>query len=255
MYLNDVQIKLLAEEQEMITPYFDELLNPCTYDLTLSAEFLREADHGPKVDPLSKENIYKKDYIMSVEDFYIQPGEFMLASTNETIHLPSNLAAQVLGKSSIGRLGLFIHNAGHIDPGFHGKITLELFNASSKAIRLNDIVRICQIAFIPLTNEAEIGYNGRYQGQNAVTGSRLHITDPADMIIMDTSRADPDLGSFKLDPAVLTVEDYQFLQHYIGEILAKEKEANSTNYSKLRSIYIRIFEIIRDYETSEEFEL
>lgn len=54
----------------------------------------------------------------------IQPGEFMLATTMEYIRIPNDCAAFVHGRSSIGRLGLTVQNAGFIDPGFHGEITL-----------------------------------------------------------------------------------------------------------------------------------
>jgi dCTP deaminase len=53
----------------------------------------------------------------------IPPHSFLLATTMEVVRLPDNLTAFVEGRSSIGRIGLFIQNAGWVDPGFEGQIT------------------------------------------------------------------------------------------------------------------------------------
>ena len=66
----------------------------------------------------------------------ILPGQFVLATTMEYFELPDNLTAFVEGRSSLGRMGLFIQNAGWVDPGFKGEITLELYNANRCAIEL-----------------------------------------------------------------------------------------------------------------------
>ena len=70
--------------------------------------------------------------------------------------MPDNLTAFVEGRSSLGRLGLFIQNAGWVDPGFQGEITLELFNANRCAIELDP-------------------YEGKYQRQRGATGSRVFM--------------------------------------------------------------------------------
>ena len=70
-------------------------------------------------------------------DSYILPGNsFVLARTREVVDLPDDLTAFVEGRSSIGRLGLFIQNAGWVDPGFRGSITLELYNGLPHPIEL-----------------------------------------------------------------------------------------------------------------------
>ena len=72
----------------------------------------------------------------------IRPGEFILASTQETIGIPATLVGQVEGKSSWARRGLLVHvTAGFIDPGFRGAITLEIVNLSSVAIYIEAIHR------------------------------------------------------------------------------------------------------------------
>lgn len=59
----------------------------------------------------------------------LQPGEFRLANTRETVTVPDYLLVRAEGKSSWARLGLQIHaTAGFCDPGFSGQVTLELKN-------------------------------------------------------------------------------------------------------------------------------
>ncbi len=85
------------------------------------------------------------------------------------------MTAFVEGRSSIGRLGLFIQNASLVPPGFEGEITLELFNASRCAIELQTGQRIGQLVFARLDNNAQNPYRGKYQGQRGATGSRVFL--------------------------------------------------------------------------------
>ena len=70
------------------------------------------------------------------------------------IHISDNLTAFVEGRSSLGRIGLFIQNAGWVDPGFRGEITLELFNANRCAIELKAGRRVGQLVFAQLDETA-----------------------------------------------------------------------------------------------------
>jgi dCTP deaminase len=98
-----------------------------------------------------------------------------LATTCEYIRLPADVTAFVEGRSSIGRIGLFIQNAGWVDPGFEGNITLELFNANRLPIRLVAGRRICQLVFARMDQAAQNPYSGKYQGQRQTTGSRIAL--------------------------------------------------------------------------------
>lgn len=101
------------------------------------------------------------------------PHSFLLATTMEYVKLPNDLTAFVEGRSSIGRIGLFIQNAGWVDPGFEGQITLELYNANSLPIRLEAGRRICQLVFCRMDQAADAPYQGKYQGQRNATGSQV----------------------------------------------------------------------------------
>jgi dCTP deaminase len=100
--------------------------------------------------------------------------EFVLASTNEEIGVPVDCAAYVEGRSSVGRMGVQVQNAGFIDAGFRGQITLELQNQSKFPIRLSSGMRICQLVYVQMTSPSSFPYNGKYQFQKGATESRLY---------------------------------------------------------------------------------
>jgi dCTP deaminase (EC 3.5.4.13) len=109
------------------------------------------------------------------EYFIINPGEFLLASTIEYIKLPEFITAFVEGRSSLGRLGLFIENAGWVDAGFEGQITLELYNANKYPIKLYKGMRICQLVFAKLDKIPSKVYRGKYLCQKGATPSKIFM--------------------------------------------------------------------------------
>jgi len=112
------------------------------------------------------------------EAFILHPGEFVLGSTLERVHLPDDVAARLEGKSSLGRLGLLTHStAGFVDAGFEGHLTLELSNVANLPITIYPGMKIGQIAFMRLTTPADMPYGSKaagskYQGQRGPTPSR-----------------------------------------------------------------------------------
>lgn len=84
---------------------------------------------------------------ITAEKYILLPGQFVLATTMEYFELPDNLTAFVEGRSSLGRMGLFIQNAGWVDPEFKGEITQELFNANRYAIEINAGRRVGQLVY------------------------------------------------------------------------------------------------------------
>ena len=111
---------------------------------------------------------------VNTDEIVMPPHSFLLATTNEYIKLPNNLTAFVEGRSSIGRMGLFIQNAGWVDAGFEGRITLELFNANSLPIVLKSQRRICQLVFCKMDHAADQPYRGKYYKQERSVGSHIN---------------------------------------------------------------------------------
>ncbi|MFH1587821.1 MAG: dCTP deaminase [Candidatus Diapherotrites archaeon] len=162
----------IALKEIVIEPIEDNQIQPASVDLSLADEFLLVDENSVGLIDFDSEIKYKK---IVADEFVLPPKSFVLAKTIEKVSIPLNLTAFVEGRSSVGRMGLFIQNAGWIDSGFNGTITLELFNANSLPIKLRAGKRICQLVFMSLDKELIEGYTGKYQGQLEVTGSRIHL--------------------------------------------------------------------------------
>lgn len=173
MILSDGEIKELLEKGELsISPLSENQIQPASVDITLGNTFSVIKDNPEGVLHPNRNN----EYIKCVTDKYVLlPGQFVLATTREYISLPNNLTAFVEGRSSWGRLGLFVQNAGWVDPGFEGEITLELFNANRCAIELSEGLRIGQLVFARMEKAAMNPYGGKYQGQKTATGSKVFM--------------------------------------------------------------------------------
>lgn len=175
MIMSDTTIlKMLRNQTLEISPMNDNQVQPASVDVRLGTHFLRiddeNADYINLEDPI-KYTEFDGDSVV------IPPRSFLLATTMEYVKLPGDLTAFVEGRSSIGRAGLFIQNAGWVDAGFEGEITLELFNASSLPIRLEAGRRIAQLVFAKMDQEAASPYRGKYQGQRKAIGSRVYLDE------------------------------------------------------------------------------
>jgi deoxycytidine triphosphate deaminase len=94
--------------------------------------------------------------------FVLHPGEMVLGVTMECLIVSTTCTAQVLSRSSVGRLGLLTATAVHIQPGYRGCPTLELVNLSSVPLSLVPGQRIAQVVPHQICGESD-GYYGYYQ--------------------------------------------------------------------------------------------
>lgn len=112
---------------------------------------------------------------MHAPAFFLPAHGFVLARTRETISISDKLFAMVEGRSSVGRLGITVQNAGVVDPGFRGTITLEISNELPYPILVRSGFRCCQLVVSRVDGDTEGGYKSdKYQGQVKATGSLLH---------------------------------------------------------------------------------
>lgn len=173
MILSDRTIRdMMVEKTLKITPLSEEQIQPASVDIRLGNTFSIVDDSPSGIITLDSEIKYKT---ITADKYLILPGQFVLATTMEYFELPDDLTAFVEGRSSLGRMGLFIQNAGWVDPGFKGEITLELFNANRCAIELTAGRRVGQLVFAKMDRTAQDPYNGKYQGQTGATGSRVFM--------------------------------------------------------------------------------
>ena len=175
MIVSDETLKdMMIQRQIVVEPIEAYQIQPASIDLRLGRHFLKIDENSVDSLALDAEPHYVE---MEKDQIVIPPHSFLLATTIEFIRLPANVTAFVEGRSSIGRMGLFIQNAGWVDPGFEGTITLELFNANRLPLRLESGRRICQIVFAFMDKSTKRPYAGKYQGQRRTVGSRIAL-DP-----------------------------------------------------------------------------
>lgn len=180
--LSDRTIKEeLAAGRLVIEPLHEANIQPASIDLQLDRVFrIFRVTRRPFVDV--RQPMDDLTELVTIEDdepFIIQPGTFVLGSTLESVTLPDDIVARVDGRSSLGRLGLLVHaTAGYIDPGWTGKLTLELSNQSQMPIALYYGMKISQISFLRMSTPVDRPYGSeslasKYQGQTGPTPSRI----------------------------------------------------------------------------------
>ncbi len=173
MILSDKTLMRMIENKELIVePLEKEQIQPASVDIRLGNTFSIVEDTSTGIINLENEIKYKT---ITTDSYILLPNQFVLATTMEYFDLPDDLTAFVEGRSSLGRMGLFIQNAGWVDPGFKGEITLELYNANRCAIELKAGRRVGQLVFAKMDDTALNPYSGKYQGQKGATGSRVFM--------------------------------------------------------------------------------
>ena len=106
MILSDKTInKMLEEKTLVIEPVTKEQIQPASVDIRLGNTFSVVDDSPSGVITLGSQINYKT---ITTDTYLILPGQFVLATTMEYFELPDNLTAFVEGRSSLGRMGLFI---------------------------------------------------------------------------------------------------------------------------------------------------
>ena len=185
MILSDRDIKkALKEKRIIIDPKPDLLvqLGSCSIDLRLGKKF-RVFNHSKIAlidpqNPCATEDLMTEIEVKNADPFILQPGDFILATTMETITIPDNMLARLEGRSSLGRLGIVVHSTASIfDPGWHGVAVLELGNMGRIPVALYPGMRICSFTFEELSSPADVPYTKRksskYKHQNAPLASKI----------------------------------------------------------------------------------
>jgi len=176
MILVDHQIRHeIAQGRIKITPFDDSLINPSSMDVRLGDTFsIVERCLPMEIDPLDYRSFTTR-VIRSGIPVYIDPKGFLICHLLEDITLPKDISCKIMGKSSLGRLGIENSScAGWVDPGWSGVLTIELFNYSDKYIKLTPGMKIGQLIFFKHV-PCEVGYGekitSKYQNQLPGQGS------------------------------------------------------------------------------------
>lgn len=167
MILSGKEIQRRLGKDIFIEPFNPAQLNPNSYNLRLHNELLVYENN---LLDMKKENKAKLITIPD-EGLILEPNRLYLGRTKEYTRT-ENLVPMLEGRSSIGRLGLFIHvTAGFGDVGFSGYWTLEIY--CIQPIKIYPDVEICQIYYHSIEGDFEKYSSGKYQNNTGIQPSLL----------------------------------------------------------------------------------
>ncbi len=168
MILSGKEIQKRLGTDIIIEPYDEKRLNPNSYNLTLHDELLVYKERVLDMKKPNEAELIK----IPPEGFIIEPGRLYLGRTRELTET-KNIVPMLEGRSSVGRLGLFVHiTAGFGDIGFRGFWTLEI--SAIQPVRIYAGVEICQIFYHTILGEFTEYVSGKYQRNTGIQPSLLY---------------------------------------------------------------------------------
>jgi dCTP deaminase len=167
----------------IVSPLLDsEQVGPSSIDLRLGTQFIQVRRYAERaIDPFDENSMGGREEEVSIPfggRFVLHPGHFVLGATLEFLRLPNDLAGQVLGRSSWGRLGLVVATAVVVQAGFAGCLTLELVNIGSVPLLLRPGLRVAQLCVWQAEAPTTAGYGsgaGKYMAPLGPQSSRLGV--------------------------------------------------------------------------------
>ena len=167
MILTGSEIKAQLGKNIVIDPFDESQINPNSYNLRLHNELLV---YEEIILDMRRPNRFRR-YTIPKDGFVLQPNQLYLGRTVERTET-HNYVPMLEGRSSIGRLGLFVHcTAGFGDVGFCGFWTLEMF--AVQPVRVYPNLPICQIFYHTLTGHVAEYQSDKYQNNRDIQPSLL----------------------------------------------------------------------------------
>jgi dCTP deaminase len=167
MILSGHEIRSQLGANIVIDPFDEANLNPNSYNLTLHDELIT---YEEVVLDMRKANRVRR-LTIPPDGLVLSPNQLYLARTVERTET-HNLVPMIEGRSSIGRLGLFVHvTAGFGDVGFCGFWTLEMF--AVQPVRIYAGVQICQIIYHQIVGDVTEYCSNKYQHNRDIQPSLL----------------------------------------------------------------------------------
>lgn len=168
MILSGEEIKKRMGGDIRIDPFDASRINPNSYDLTLHNELLV---YEEVVLDVKTPNRYRRIEIPEA-GVVLSPSQIYLGRTVEHTET-HNLVPMIEGRSSLGRLGLFVHvTSGFGDVGFKGYWTLEMF--AVQPIRIYPGLQVCQIIYHALQGTVCEYSSTKYQNNKDIQPSLMY---------------------------------------------------------------------------------
>ena len=168
MILSGREITKRLGNEITIDPFHPENVNPNSYNLSLHGELFVYKD---SVLDMKSDNAVEK-IVVPEAGIILKPNTLYLGRTVEYTRTDAYVP-MLEGRSSIGRLGMFIHvSAGFGDVGFAGYWTLEIFCV--QPLRIYPNTKVCQIYYHTIEGDYDVYANGKYQNNTGVQPSLLY---------------------------------------------------------------------------------
>ncbi len=175
-------IKIFSDEKDSLSFDLNKQLHIGSVDLHfrhLYSRFSLEPETTLTYDLLKNHAYTKPEELKATDLLRIEPGEIILTTTLEIVHLSEEFAALITGRSSIARLGIMVHCCQEfIHPGHGQSIPLQIVNLGPNPVELDINVPICQIVFFKLSSAASEKYTDRkdakYSEEKNPLGSKIY---------------------------------------------------------------------------------
>jgi len=187
--LSGAQIKEYIKLGKIVIKPFDEkLVGPSQVDLRLGSKF-RVFKKVGLVDPHDPKTLTKNTKLIDTRGrpFVLQPNQLVLGVTRERVSVPNDLVASIEGRSSIARMGVFIHiSSGHVNPGSGTSdpipVTLEILNMNPSPVKIYPGMRVCQLLFYTMDRGVKKGYD-------SLGGKYAKKTEPSQSLVFRDNRS------------------------------------------------------------------
>ena len=167
MILTGNEIIKRLNKDIFIEPFNPDRVNPNSYNLSLSNELMIYTDDI--LDP--KERNKTHTITIPEEGYVLEPGKVYLARTSEYTKT-YNLVPMLIGRSSLGRLGLAVHvTSGFGDVGFCGYWTMQL--VCVQRMRIYPGMKICQIFYHTVCGDTTDYSSTKYQNSDEIMASQI----------------------------------------------------------------------------------
>jgi dCTP deaminase len=153
-------IKGRTPKENLITPYNEDNVKHCAYELTMGPEaFVTSSDSKTKLS------------IEPGQPIVIPPGQLAMLLTEEVVTIPTNVIGFISMRFSVKSQGLINVSGFHVDPGFAGKLKFSVYNAGSQDITVSRGDRLFMLWLSNLDQQTVDSYGGQKKGQNEINSS------------------------------------------------------------------------------------
>ena len=158
--LSGKQISDLVKRKKLIIePFEPEFIQPASYDLRLGRKIL--------ASPLSSENLGMVIELTEKNPTYqIHSGQMVGVLSLEKLKIPLNICGRFGIRSTFARRGINAFGGLQLDPGFRGRLTMNLLNVGPEPVTLTLYEPLFTVEFQKLEQPAEVGYSGPFQDQD-----------------------------------------------------------------------------------------